>query len=106
MRGCDVSAWIAPYRPSHILAGEQALAAQPWRSADHDGRMIRLVGPGGAGKSTAGHLLALRLDVPFRDLDVRFVERFGGIDEFIAAHGYQAYARERRGVLLRPRRRA
>jgi shikimate kinase len=27
--------------------------------------MIRLIGPGGAGKSTIGALLAERLDVPF-----------------------------------------
>jgi shikimate kinase len=31
--------------------------------------MIRLVGPGGAGKSTIGALLAERLDVRFIDLD-------------------------------------
>ena len=55
--------------------------------------MIRLIGPGGAGKSTTGPLLAQRLGPPFRDLDVEFVVRFGGIDEFIAAQGYQAYAR-------------
>ena len=55
--------------------------------------MIWLIGPGGAGKTTAGPLLAERLGLSFRDLDVEFVARFGGIDEFIAAHGYAAYAR-------------
>ena len=55
--------------------------------------MIWLIGPGGAGKSTAGPLLAQRLGLPFRDLDVEFAARFGDIDEFIGAHGYQAYAR-------------
>ena len=54
--------------------------------------MIWLTGPGGAGKSTAGPLLAQRLGLPFRDLDVEFAARFGDIDEFIAAHGYRAYA--------------
>ena len=55
--------------------------------------MIWLIGPGGAGKSTAGPLVAERLGLPFHDLDVRFAERFGGIDEFIAARGYEGYAR-------------
>lgn len=55
--------------------------------------MIWLIGPGGAGKSTAGPLLAQRLSLPFRDLDVEFAARCGDIDAFIAAHGYQAYAR-------------
>ena len=55
--------------------------------------MIWLIGPGGAGKSTTGPVLAQRLGLPFRDLDVEFVARFGGIDEFIAAHGYLSYAR-------------
>lgn len=56
--------------------------------------MIRLVGPGGAGKSTIGALLAQRLDVPFLDLDRHFASRFGDISEFIGQHGYDAYARE------------
>ena len=55
--------------------------------------MIWLTGPGGAGKSTAGSLVARRLGLPFHDLDIRFAERLGGIDEFIAAHGYEGYAR-------------
>ena len=54
--------------------------------------MIQLVGPGGAGKSTAGPVLGARLSVPFHDLDRRFAERFGDIDGFIGARGYAAYA--------------
>jgi shikimate kinase len=56
--------------------------------------MIRLVGPGGAGKSTIGALLAERLDVPFIDLDRYFAGRVGDISEYIGRHGYDAYARE------------
>jgi shikimate kinase len=56
--------------------------------------MIRLVGPGGAGKSTVGAALAARLAWPFLDLDREFERRHGDIDGFIAGRGYEAYARE------------
>jgi len=56
--------------------------------------MIRLLGPGGAGKSTIGAALAARLDRRFLDLDRELERRHGGIDDFIAAYGYEAYARE------------
>jgi len=55
--------------------------------------MIQLIGPGGAGKSTVGALLAARLACPFLDLDREFERRHADIDAFIAAHGYAAYAR-------------
>jgi len=55
--------------------------------------LIWLIGPGGAGKSTTGPLVADRLRLPFHDLDVRFFQRYGGIDEFIATHAYEGYAR-------------
>ena len=55
--------------------------------------MIRLIGPGGAGKSTAGTLLGRRLRVPFVDLDEQFAVRVGDISRFIDRHGYDAYAR-------------
>ena len=54
--------------------------------------MIRLVGPGGAGKSTTGALLAKRLRVPFVDLDQQFKATVGNISKFIDTHGYDAYA--------------
>jgi shikimate kinase len=54
--------------------------------------MIRLVGPGGAGKSTTGALLAKRLGVPFVDLDQQFKATVGNISKFIDTHGYDAYA--------------
>jgi len=62
--------------------------------------MIRLVGPGGAGKSTVGAALALRLGCPFHDLDREFERRRGDIDAFIRARGYSAYARENVAVYL------
>jgi shikimate kinase len=54
---------------------------------------IRLVGPGGAGKSTIGALLAESLDLTFVDLDRCFTDRMGDISECIRRHGYDAYAR-------------
>jgi shikimate kinase len=56
--------------------------------------MIQLIGPGGAGKSTIGAVLAERLDVPFLDLDRHFADTVGDISEYIDRHGYDAYARE------------
>ena len=56
--------------------------------------MIRLIGPGGAGKSTLGALLAERLEIAFLDLDRHFAGRVGDISDYIDRHGYDAYARE------------
>ncbi len=55
---------------------------------------IRLVGPGGAGKSTIGALLAERLEIAFLDLDRRLAGRIGDLSEDIDRHGYDLYARE------------
>ena len=55
---------------------------------------IRLIGPGGAGKSTIGALVAERLALAFVDLDQHLAGRVGDIGEYIARHGYDVYARE------------
>ena len=55
---------------------------------------ITLIGPGGAGKSTVGVLVAKRLSIAFVDLDRRFETRAGDISEYIHRRGYAAYARE------------
>jgi len=57
-------------------------------------RVIHLIGPGGAGKSTVGHALARRLGVAFIDLDEEFKARAGDITIYMNANGYHAYARQ------------
>jgi shikimate kinase len=54
---------------------------------------IRLIGPGGAGKSAVGAVLAERLGVGFLDLDRHLASRIGDIGEYIDLNGYDAYAR-------------
>jgi shikimate kinase len=55
---------------------------------------IMLIGPGGAGKSTVGGLIAERLGIALVDLDRGFADRAGDISEYIHRFGYAAYARE------------
>ena len=55
---------------------------------------IALIGPGGAGKTTVGELVATRLGIAFVDLDRRFAIRAGEISDYIDRFGYDAYARE------------
>jgi shikimate kinase len=62
--------------------------------------MIRLVGPGAAGKTTVGAALASRLGIPFLDLDRQFAARAGDISAYLEAHGYEAYARQNIQVYL------
>jgi shikimate kinase len=55
--------------------------------------MIQLVGPGSAGKTTAGAALAERLGVQFVDLDAEFAASSGDdISAFLDTYGYDAYA--------------
>jgi shikimate kinase len=56
--------------------------------------VIHLVGPGGAGKSTVGSELASRLELPFIDLDLEFMEHVGDISHHIDRRGYHSYASE------------
>jgi shikimate kinase len=62
--------------------------------AGADGTSITLIGPGAAGKSTVGALLAERLGIPFVDLDRCFEARAGDISRYINRFGYGAYARK------------
>ena len=54
--------------------------------------VIRLVGPGGAGKTTTGARLAQRLGLTFVDLDKRFAATHGDVSEYLDVHGYAPYA--------------
>jgi shikimate kinase len=54
--------------------------------------MIELIGPGGAGKTTAGRELAAQLGLRFIDLDHEFTVRIGDISHHIKHRGYESYA--------------
>ncbi|MDQ0041869.1 shikimate kinase [Variovorax boronicumulans] len=53
--------------------------------------VVHLVGPGGAGKTAAGPLLAGRLGWRFVDLDREFIAREGDVATYMAVHGYAGY---------------
>jgi shikimate kinase len=52
-----------------------------------------MIGPGGAGKSTVGAVLAQRLQIGFLDLDRYIAGTIGDIGGFIDLNGYESYAR-------------
>lgn len=60
--------------------------------------LAHLIGPGGAGKTSTGQMLAKRLGWTFVDLDHQFIAREGDIAEVIQRAGYREYAR--RNVVL------
>src|SRR5262249_31256434 len=62
--------------------------------------LIRLIGPGGGGKTTVGKALALRLGIPFIDLDEQFTIRVGDISGYLESHGYDLYAERNIQVYL------
>lgn len=62
--------------------------------AAHVTPIVHLVGPGGAGKTSAGPFLAQRLGWQFVDLDERFMSREGSIGAFIESSGYIGYAKQ------------
>ena len=49
-------------------------------------RLLHLIGPGGAGKTTIGAMLADKLGWQFIDLDERFMAAQGDISSFIQHH--------------------
>lgn len=73
---------------------ERRSPIQGVRATDGVRRMIQLIGPGGAGKSSAGALLARRLGVAFVDLDGEFSAGVGDISRYLDSFGYAAYARQ------------
>lgn len=63
---------------------------------------IALIGLRGAGKSTLGRLLGLRLDVPFHELDREIEKDAGlGLGEIMELHGQAGFRRLERSVLER-----
>lgn len=62
--------------------------------------VAHLIGPGGAGKTTAGPLLAGRLGWCFMDLDRAFIAREGDVATYMAVHGYEGYAQRNVDIYL------
>ncbi len=56
-----------------------------------ESELVFIVGPGGAGKSTTGKLLAEKLDYKFVDVDAAFNSRIALIPYFVRDNGYKAY---------------
>ncbi|QVN22425.1 shikimate kinase [Burkholderia pyrrocinia] len=54
--------------------------------------LAHLIGPGGAGKTTVGAIVADRLNWRFLDVDQCFLASHGNIADFIRDHGYVEYA--------------
>mgnify|MGYP001822248755 CR=1 FL=1 len=78
-----------------------AFADEPFQKADRyqyptavDNLAVKIIGPGGAGKTTTGELLAELLGLEFFDLDHCFMTQSGDIDQWITTHGYKSYARQ------------
>jgi shikimate kinase len=55
-------------------------------------KRVQIIGPGGAGKSTAAALLAERLGWHFIDLDEYFIRHGEDISDYLVAHSYEEYA--------------
>ena len=53
--------------------------------------IIFIIGPGGAGKTSAGKILADMLNYNFIDLDDRFMTEVGHIGQYISDFGYEKY---------------
>jgi shikimate kinase len=89
---------LRPSAPGAIASA--AAEAATSGGQDRLNRMIQLVGPGGAGKTTVGAALAERLGARFGDLDAEFAARHGDISAYLDAHGYETYAEHNVAVYL------
>jgi shikimate kinase len=85
---------------TELLIRRSRLSGRTLGRQDRRNRMIQLVGPGGAGKTTIGAALAERLGVRFLDLDAEFAARHGNISAYLDTHGYEAYAEQNVGLYL------
>lgn len=73
--------------PTKQSSSIDILERRAWNGA----RLITLVGPGGAGKTTLSRILAPRTGRALIDLDQEFCGRIGDIDQHIRSQGYPAY---------------
>jgi len=83
-------------------AGVPSDPDQPMHAPAHLRGHLVLVGLMGAGKTSIGRRLALRLGMPFRDADAEIEQAAGcSISEFFARHGEPAFREGERRVIRR-----
>jgi shikimate kinase len=80
-------AGATPASASNVVTVIEILERHPPR----DAAILLLIGPGAAGKSCLGAVLAPLLGRTLIDLDGEFLQRIGNIDAFIRAEGYGRY---------------
>ena len=87
------------------LNRDELQEAQRWlraRFGGSTGPIVALVGLRGAGKSTIGHALAQKLEVPFLEMDALVEEAAGlSLGDIFALHGEAYHRRLAREVLIR-----
>jgi 3-phosphoshikimate 1-carboxyvinyltransferase len=69
------------------------------RAARHSPRCVALIGMRGAGKTSLGRALAERLGADFADSDAAFERERGGIADFVARSGWDAFRALESGIL-------
>ncbi len=86
--------------PERLAEFRKLITDQPRQTDDARGRRVALIGLRGAGKTTLGHELAGRLEVPFIELD-REIERRSGasLSEIFDMFGQETFRRAERDAL-------
>lgn len=64
-------------------------------------KIIHIIGPGAAGKSTTGRNLAHRLSYHFVDLDEEYLKSLGDISDDVEQRGYEYYVAQNIGLYFK-----
>src|SRR3989339_646838 len=63
--------------------------------------IIFIIGPGGAGKTTSGKILAEKIKYDFLDLDDCYMDEIGNIGKYISDFGYEKYCYNNSGLFYK-----